>query len=85
MTGGLGKGHPGLPFTAAEAILEHLARCGWDVVRRPEVGSRCPTTPGGPANLATAKGAASRAAARAAAAGRQSDTRTVFGRLLGRG
>ena len=37
---------------AAEAILEHLVRSGWDVVRREGFGSRCPTTPGGPGRSA---------------------------------
>jgi hypothetical protein len=37
---------------AAEAILEHLARCGWDIAKRPNFGSTCPTTPGGPGRSA---------------------------------
>jgi hypothetical protein len=33
---------------AAEAILEHLALCGWEITKRPDAGSKCGTTPGGP-------------------------------------
>jgi hypothetical protein len=36
----------------AEALLEHLVRCGWDITKRPGFGSKCPTTPGGPGRSA---------------------------------
>jgi hypothetical protein len=33
---------------AAQAILEHLSLCGWEIRKRPGAGSKCGTTPGGP-------------------------------------
>jgi hypothetical protein len=36
----------------AQAILEHLALCGWEVRKRPGAGSKCGTTPGGPGRSA---------------------------------